>query len=63
MTIAEYLSQSGLRQKELARRAGIVASILSKHLKHGAKLSPVTAKKIESASDGAIKAVDLVFNE
>jgi transcriptional regulator with XRE-family HTH domain len=60
MTVKDYLKKKNISQSLLARAAGIAPSILTKHLR-GQPVSPVTAARLELATDGEISAMEVLY--
>ena len=63
--IRQYVASEGITLTILAQRAGISKELLSYHLKERERdhksWKPEIAQALERASDGKIKASDLVF--
>jgi transcriptional regulator with XRE-family HTH domain len=60
MTLAEYLGRNGLTQKAFGARAGIEQSYVSRILA-GAPISGTTARRIYTATGGAVTPNDLLL--
>ena len=61
MTLKEYLEKNRIKQADFAEITGLKQAMISLYINGQRRPSPETALKIEKATGGEVKAVDLIF--